>query len=346
MVMTVPSGQVGVLWERFRGGTVLDPHRLRDEGFHIILPWDKLFLYDLRLKSETETYNAISLDGVSLTATLNVRFRLAHDLTPQVHQAVGPEYIKLLVLPEIGSRTREIIAKYTAEDIYSTKRQEVENKIREVTKEKLGAPLRLGNVPGPRPNVNLLDLYDTLLLNIELPASVVAAINRKIDQFYLVQEYAFRVERERKESERKIIEANGVAEFQRIISRGISDSYLRWRGIEATLALSQSSNSKVVVIGGGRDGLPIILGNIDSPPALRVDAADAAKNGPIGGAATSAAQASGPRAPASVTSTPGSSSTSTLSEIEAMLSRMLGAGSKTDPVTKQPAQDTGTEQPR
>jgi hypothetical protein len=96
---------------------------------------------------------------------------------------------------------------------------------------------------------------------------VVNAINRKTEQYYVSEEYKFRVEREKRESERKKIEAEGIREFQTIVSQGISDSYLRWRGIEATLQLSQSSNAKVVIIGTGKDGLPIILGNADvSPP--------------------------------------------------------------------------------
>src|SRR3954471_23060915 len=113
-----------------------------------------------------------------------------------------------------------------------------------------------------------LILYDTLLYGIELPALVVTAINRKTEQYYVAEEYKFRVEREKRESERKKIEAEGIREFQTIVSQGISDSYLRWRGIEATLQLSQSTNSKVVVIGSAKDGLPVILGNVDgsSPP--------------------------------------------------------------------------------
>ena len=78
ILVTVPSGQVGVLWKRFAGGTVLDPRQLREEGLHLILPWDKLFMYDLRLQSLTDTYNAISSDGVSLNATLNIRLSLIH----------------------------------------------------------------------------------------------------------------------------------------------------------------------------------------------------------------------------------------------------------------------------
>jgi hypothetical protein len=100
-----------------------------------------------------------------------------------------------------------------------------------------------------------------------LPTAVVAAINRKIEQYYIAEEYKFRVAREMRESERKKIEADGISEFQRIVSQGISPSYLRWRGIEATHQLAQSSNPKIVIIGSRKDGSPIILGNVDTSPA-------------------------------------------------------------------------------
>jgi regulator of protease activity HflC (stomatin/prohibitin superfamily) len=112
---------------------------------------------------------------------------------------------------------------------------------------------------------SVLILYDILVTGIELPAAIVAAINRKTEQYYIAEEYKFRVEREKRESERKKIEAEGIRDFQQTVSQGISDSYLRWRGIEATLQLSQSTNSKVIVIGTGKDGLPVILGNGDAP---------------------------------------------------------------------------------
>jgi len=117
---------------------------------------------------------------------------------------------------------------------------------------------------------NSIQILDTLVLSIELPPPIVAAINRQTEQYYQIQEYKLRVEREAQESIRKQIEANGIAAFQRTVSQGISDSYLRWRGIEATLALAQSPNTKIVIIGNSKDGLPIILGNVDSPasPAL------------------------------------------------------------------------------
>jgi regulator of protease activity HflC (stomatin/prohibitin superfamily) len=277
MLLTVPSGQVGVLWKRFGGGTVLDPRQLRDEGLHLILPWDKLFLYDLRLQSLTDTYNAISSDGVGMNVTLNIRFRLQPEAVPTLHQVIGPDY-KILLGPLIASQMRGVIAEYTAEQVYSTARQEIENKIRESAIERLSRRI-LKNASYEVRAADGLVLYDTLVYGIELPAAIVEAINRKTEQYYVAQEYQFRVERERRESERKAIEAGGIREFQRIVSQGISDSYLRWRGVEATLQLAQSNNSKVVIIGGGKDGLPIILGNMDTPAPIKARGAPPVEDG-------------------------------------------------------------------
>jgi regulator of protease activity HflC (stomatin/prohibitin superfamily) len=277
--VTVPSGHVGVLWKRFGGGTVLDPRQIKDEGLHLIWPWNNLFLYDLRLQSITETYNAISSDGVSLIATMNIRFRLQRTATPVLHQALGPNYLQLLVRPGIGSLTREVMAQHTAEQVYSTARQEIQDKIRSLSQDRLSEKMmeREGDEPYRVSLSDTVILYDTLVYGIELPVLVVNAINRKIEQYYISEEYKFRVGREKRESERKKIEAEGIREFQQIVSQGISDSYLRWRGIEATLQLSQSTNSKVVIIGSAKDGLPLILGNMDTAPAQ--GAAGAAPDG-------------------------------------------------------------------
>src|ERR1700747_3590501 len=137
MVITVPSGYVGVLWKRFGGGTVLDPRRLKNEGFNLILPWNQVFLYDLRLQSFTESYNAISSDGVNLTATVIVRFRLQRDSVPLLHQSIGPNYVTVMAQPGIGSLTRQVIAEYSAEQVYSTARQEIQDKIRGLVEERL-----------------------------------------------------------------------------------------------------------------------------------------------------------------------------------------------------------------
>src|ERR1700746_1408957 len=270
MVITVPSGEAGVLWKRFGGGTVLDARKLKNEGFNLILPWNRVFLYDLRLHSVAEHDNAISSDGVSLTASVIVRFRLQRDAVPVLHQAIGPNYVQVLALLGIGSLTREVIAGYTAEQVDSTARQEIQDKIRSLVEERLSQKMmeHAGEEGEESYSVSMSTifiLYDVLVTGIELPAAIVAAINRKTEQYYIAEEYKFRVEREKRESERKKIEAEGIRDFQQTVSQGISESYLRWRGIEATLQLSQSTNAKVVVIGSGKDGLPIILGNVYTP---------------------------------------------------------------------------------
>ncbi len=297
MVKTIPSGHVGVLWKRFSGpgiycwcilqrGTVLRPEEIREEGLHVIWPWDELFVYDLRLQSNTETFNTISKDGVNVTAAINMRTQLNHDSVPVLHKFIGPAYIARVVSPEIGSRAREVISQYDAEQVYSTKRQEIEQLIRQGAREKLSRELSSVMQPEASEQTDAdkfkamlkgaIIIIDTLVLSIELPPTVVSAINRKAEQYYLVQEYKYRVERETLESARKRIEAEGIRDFQKTVSQGISDSYLRWRGIEATVQLSQSSNSKIVVIGSGKDGLPIILGNVDTPANTAPKPADGA----------------------------------------------------------------------
>jgi regulator of protease activity HflC (stomatin/prohibitin superfamily) len=275
VLVTVPSGYVGVLWKRFGGGTVLDPRYLKNEGMRFTWPWNQIVLYDLRLQSTTQTYNAISSDGINLSASINIRFRLKRDSIPALHQSIGSDYIKMLIVPEIGNRMREVIAEYTAEDVYSTKRAEIQDKIRARAQTTLGERVLEGgegeeeeaNAPYRIPLYAMLNLVDTLILGIDLPDAVVNAINHKIEQYYISEEYKFRVAREIRESERKKIEAEGISEFQRIVSQGISDSYLRWRAIDATLQLSQSDNSKVIIVGSGKDGLPIILGGADRSPS-------------------------------------------------------------------------------
>src|SRR6516225_970305 len=279
VVITIPSGFVGVLWKRFNGldlycwcwvgrGTVLDPRELREEGLHIIWPWDKLYLYNLRLQSTTQTYNAISKDGVNVKAQISVRYQLLHNSVAVLHKFIGPGYLDSVVNPEIGSQARQVISQYTAEAVY-TSREQIQKQIRDTTQRSLAANLNklvqpeAMEQPDPKHYNDFLQdaiqILDTLVLSIELPPDIVAAINRQTEQFYMIQEYKFRVEREAQESKRKQIEADGIAAFQKTVSQGISESYLRWRGIEATLLLAQSPNSKVVVIGSGRDGLPIIL---------------------------------------------------------------------------------------
>jgi regulator of protease activity HflC (stomatin/prohibitin superfamily) len=316
VVITVPSGKVGVLWKRFNGidiycwcwvgrGTVLDPRELREEGLHIVWPWDKLYLYDLRLQSNTQTYNAISKDGVSVGAQISVRYQLLHNSVAVLHKFIGPDYLNSVIAPEIGSQTRQVISQYTAEQVY-TSRETIQKQIRDNAQKSLAGNLNQLVQPDameqPDPKhyngflQDAIQVLDTLVLSIELPPDIVAAINRQTEQYYMIQEFKFRVQREAEESKRKQIEADGIAAFQKTVSQGISDSYLRWRGIEATLQLAQSPNTKIVIIGSGKDGLPIILGN--DVPAAPGATPPAGPGSPSPGTAPPAGGSSGTKPPA------------------------------------------------
>ena len=264
VVVSVPTGQVGVLWYRIIGfdpycmcffrGTVLDPRDIREEGLHLIMPWNKLYLYDLRLQSSTQTYNAISKDGVSMSVQVSIRYQLQHNSVAVLHKFIGPDYFATVISPEIGSQTRQVISQYTAEKVY-TSREAIQDEIHDSGQKALGASLNklvqpeAMEQPDPKHYNDFLQsaiqLLDTLVLSIELPPAIVAAINRQTEQYYQIQEYKFRVEREAQESKRKQIEANGIAAFQRTVSQGISEfvsALARHRGDAGAGAIAQCEN--------------------------------------------------------------------------------------------------------
>ena len=264
MVITVPSGHVGVLWQRFLGfdtycgcfvgrGTMLNPRELREEGLHLIAPRNRLFIYDLRLQSKSDVYHAISKDGVSVTAQINIRYQLLHDSAGVLHKFIGPNYFDTIFSSEIGAQARDVISKYSAQEVY-TSREKIQQEIRDGAQRTLSEKLNKLVQPAameendPQHYSDFLAssilILDTLVLGIDLPPEIVAAINRQTEQYYMIQEYKYRVQREAEELQRKMIEANGIEAFERTVSQGISDFYLRWQGINATLALARCQMPK------------------------------------------------------------------------------------------------------
>jgi regulator of protease activity HflC (stomatin/prohibitin superfamily) len=268
MVHTIPVGHSGVVWHRipiFGGAHSRGPLA---EGLHIILPWDKIFVYDMRLQNHTELYQVLSKDGLAFEVELSFRWRLVPEKLVELNQTVGPDYVNTLMVQEIGSVAREITAQYTAEALFTGARTKVQQAIFEaVTKvsfndgmlSRYGVTNKQDSTLFNSERFDLVALVDILIKNVKLPLAYSQAIERKLEQAQVVEEYRFRVEREALESERKRVEALGIRSFQEIVTPAISESYLRWRGIEATLKLAQSPNSKVVVIGNSATGLPLIL---------------------------------------------------------------------------------------
>ena len=151
-----------------------------------------------------------------------------------------------VIQPAMRAVAREVIAKYLPEEFNTTKREEIQLEIETRLTEKLSN--------------NYIQLNDVLIRNIELPLTLEQAIERKLQQEQESLEYEFRIEKASKEADRQRIEAEGIRDFQNIVSQSISDDLLQWKGIEATTVLANSNNAKVVVIGSGESGLPLILG--------------------------------------------------------------------------------------
>jgi len=284
VVKVTPVGSVSVYWYRFPiaraitgdsrvnaiqraaldshpSASIIDKNSVGplSEGAHFVWPWDEFYTYETRLRTETREYQVVSADGLHFEITLTFRWKVLDNNIVSLNQTIGEDYVERLMIPDVGAVARGVIARYPAEAMYMGKRQEIANTIYEYITDTrrsngIGDQSDTGEEDG-----NFISLKDILISNVKLPVSIREAIERKLQENQRVEEYKWRVERERLESERKVIEAEGIAKFQRIVAPQITESYLRWRGIEATLALSQSQNSKVVVIGNSETGLPLIL---------------------------------------------------------------------------------------
>jgi regulator of protease activity HflC (stomatin/prohibitin superfamily) len=260
IVINIPAGHSGVMWRRFSGGTDVISPPVR-EGIHLIWPWDRIFDYDMRLAVKDAVYDVVSNEGVQLKMGVAIRYRPIPATLGQLHKNVGPNYLTKMLVPSVGSVGRERIARYKAEELYSSKRFVIRD---EMYAAATNYHFGVGGRDDDGNTGNLVALQDILILEVWLPDRLREATEKKLEQEQIVGEYQFRVEREKLESARKAVEAEGIRKFQEIVTPGISDAYLRWQGIDATLKLSSSPNSKLVIMGNGPGGLPVILNGFDS----------------------------------------------------------------------------------
>ncbi|MFT4830427.1 MAG: prohibitin 1 [Psychroserpens sp.] len=244
--VTIGSGKAGVLYETFGGGVVTDEPAL-GEGFHIVAPWNKVFIYEVRQQEVFEKMNVLSSNGLNIKLDASAWFEPKRDFLGKLHQEKGEEYVQRVLLPSIRSAARSVVGRYTPEQLYSSKRDAIQQEIYEETRKIVDG--------------QYIQLNEILVRDVTLPATIKEAIERKLKQEQESLEYEFRLVTAEKEAEKVIIEAKGKADANRILSASLTDKILQDKGIEATLKLSQSPNSKVIVIGSGDGGLPVILGN-------------------------------------------------------------------------------------
>jgi len=269
MLISIDSGYKGVLWRRFFGGTEME--QSYSEGTTLIFPWDKMTLYSTRQQRETVVFNTLSKNGLSVLVEASIRFRPLEEHLPELHRYIGPDYVSILLIPEMGSHVRNVIGQYEPEELYSIKRTLIEEHIQQSIRNGLDTTNAKKSVG------NYIFVDEILIRDITLPETVRDSIEQKEQAKQVALTYEFRLLGEEKEKQRKKIEAEGIRDFQNTITDGISQKYLTWQGINATVDLAKSNNSKVVIIGSGKSGLPIILGSdYTAGPTDKADKSDKA----------------------------------------------------------------------
>ncbi|MEM9361541.1 MAG: prohibitin family protein [Bacteroidota bacterium] len=244
--ITIGSGEAGVLYKTFGDGVVTDKPPL-GEGFHLVAPWNKVYVYEVRRQEIFEKMKVLSSNGLDIQLDASAWYQPNYNQLGKLHQEIGENYLQRIILPTIRSAARSVVGRYTPEQLYSSKRDAIQAEIFEETKKIV--------------DEQYIVLDEILVRDVTLPPTIKEAIERKLKQEQESLEYEFRLVTAQKEAERQRIEAQGKADANRILSASLTDKILQDKGIEATLQLSQSPNSKVVVVGSSGDGLPLILGN-------------------------------------------------------------------------------------
>jgi regulator of protease activity HflC (stomatin/prohibitin superfamily) len=244
IVISIRPGELGVLWRRLGGGTQIDT--VYREGIHVILPINTMYVYNVRRQQFTDTIQVLTVDGLTVDVRYSVRYYLDKDTLPLLHQRVGPDFVNVVVRPEVRSVMRIVFGQYKPEEIYATQKA-IQERVAMLAKAHLEARfIELDNVP---------------IESIKLPARISDAIESKMAQQQVDEEYVYRLSIAGKEADRKRIESAGIKLYNDTVNGSLTPSVLAWHGILATQDLAKSPNAKVVVIGAGKNGLPLILGN-------------------------------------------------------------------------------------
>ena len=242
---TIPAGHGGVMFRLFGGG--VDTSRTYEEGFHFLAPWNEIIVYETRQQEISEEMSALSSNGLEIKIEFSTWYQPKWEDLGKLHAQIGTQYLTRVVVPAMRSAARSVVGRYTPEQIYSTKRDVIQEEIFVETKKLL--------------DEKYVQLNQVLIRSVTLPPTIKSAIESKLKQGEEALEYEFKLEKAAQEAERQRVEAEGKAKANSIVSASITDKILRDKGIEATLKLAESPNSKVVVI-GGNDGMPIILGDV------------------------------------------------------------------------------------
>lgn len=236
----IPAGHVGVV--DFLGK--VSDHTLK-AGVNLVNPLARVIKMSIKTQEIKEKMEVPSKEGLVVGLEISALFHLNPDKAAEVYKTIGINYVSIILEPQFRSVTRGVTAGYEAKALYTSER--------EILGQQIAAGLQ--KLVAPRG----ITVEVTPLRQVVLPAGLTAAIEEKLRAEQESQRMQWVLTKEKQEADRKAIEAQGISNFQKIVAQGISDPLLRWKGIEATMKIAESNNAKIVIIGSGKDGLPIIL---------------------------------------------------------------------------------------
>lgn len=242
-ITVIPAGHVGV---KHLFGKVQE--KPLTAGMHIVNPLLKIIKMSVQTRELTEPASVPSKEGLVVSLDVSLLYHLEPQSAPKIYEEVGINYVRVIVEPQMRSMIRSVTSGFEAKALYTAEREKIATEMLKMI------TLALAD--------NGIVAEKILLRNVTLPQTLSDAIENKLKREQEFQQMQFVIKKEEKEAERKKIEARGIRDFQRIVAQGISPNLLKWKGIEATEKLAGSSNTKVIIIGNAKDGLPIILGGM------------------------------------------------------------------------------------
>lgn len=251
----IPSGFYGVIYRPLSGG--IDEKTVLEEGLYITFPWNRVYKYDGRVQVDHLEIDVLTADQLKSKVKVSFQYSINTTTLPLLHKFIGPDFLDKVVIPEVTSATRQMFGQQSSTQAYTTSISQLIGEIAITADTVIISKLS----PRGLNDVRLIRVNAVQLEDIVYPIEMQNAIQEKLVQEQIAQSYAFRIEAARLEVDRKVIEAEGIKKFQGVVNAGLTDNYLKLKGIEATEKLASSQNAKIVVIGSGSKGLPLIFGD-------------------------------------------------------------------------------------
>jgi len=257
ITVQVPAGNLGVIFKPLGGGVIED--QVANEGINIKWPWTIITNYSVQIQKHSIDLEVLTADLMKTKVKVTFQYEVNPATLPILHKYVGEKYLESIVVPEVISVTRGLIAGFKSDQAYTSNILSLQNAIsidiNKLILEKISPP--------GLSDIRLIQISDVQIIDIQFPEDVEKAIQQKLVELAKADGYKYILEAAKQEAKRKAIEAEGIRQFQETVKTGLTDNYLRWKGIEATERLANSDNTKVVVFGQGAGGLPLIFGDMD-----------------------------------------------------------------------------------